>query len=124
MLLDTVKINGRHLDLAKVYTCTVNEGLALLLPMMGIQFTDLQLLPDLEYNVLKDYVQRLHVLLYTSQGRIRDVAVVAPQMLDIGEPTESAPAELSGGCSAAGNASGAGLALLALGFVLLRRRRD
>jgi 2',3'-cyclic-nucleotide 2'-phosphodiesterase (5'-nucleotidase family) len=121
--LASIRIKGRAIDFAKAYSCTVNEGLAMLIPMMGIQVTDMVLLPDLEYNALKDYVHRLYFLLYTSQGRIKDVAAVTTQMLDVETPTEAEPAEMTGGCSAARTASGAGLALLALGLVALRARR-
>jgi 5'-nucleotidase len=122
VVLSSLRINGRPLDPTKAYSCTVNEGIAMLLPLMGIQFTDMVPLPDLEYDVLKAYVHRWGVLLYTSQGRIRDVGAVSTQMLQL-EPEDPAPAEMSGGCSAARTASGAGFALLALGVVVLRARR-
>ena len=122
VVLSSVRINGKPLNPTKLYSCTVNEGIAMLLPLMGIQFSDMVLLPDLEYNVLKDYVHRLYFPLYTSQGRIRDVAHVSTQMLEV-ETADQGTGEMAGGCSAARTASGAGLALLALGLVALRARR-
>lgn len=121
VVLSSVRIGGRALDPTKLYSCTMNEGIAMLLPRMGVQFSDLVLRPELEYNVLKDYVQKWGWLLYTSQGRIRDVAAVSLQLAEV--ETEPATAEMAGGCSAAPGASGVGLAVLALGLLLLRRRR-
>jgi 5'-nucleotidase / UDP-sugar diphosphatase len=121
--LASIRIKGKPLNPAKAYSCTVNEGIAMLLPLMGIQFTDMVMLPDLEYNVLKDYVHKWYFLLYTSQGRIKDSSVVSPHMLDVQAPEASEPAEMTGGCSAARTASGAGFALLALGLVAVRARR-
>jgi 5'-nucleotidase / UDP-sugar diphosphatase len=122
VLLSTVKINGRPLSLTKTYSCTVNEGIAMLIPLLGITVTDMVPLPDLEYNVLKDYIHRMYIPAYTSQGRIRDVAAgVGAEIAEI--ETTDATGEVAGGCSAAGSASSFSLALLALGFVVLRRRR-
>ena len=58
-----------------LYTVTVNEGIAALLPMMGVEVSELQMLPDLEYNVLKDHVVALHRVDVRPEGRIVDVSV-------------------------------------------------
>jgi 5'-nucleotidase / UDP-sugar diphosphatase len=71
----SVYVHGRRIHPARTYSLTVNEGIALLLPSMGVQFTNLKMRQDFEYLALRDYVARLHVVLYTPQGRIRDVSV-------------------------------------------------
>jgi 5'-nucleotidase/UDP-sugar diphosphatase len=121
VILSSVEINGRPLNPTKVYSCTVNEGIAMLIPLLGITVTDMVPLPDLEYNVLRDYIHRLYIPPYTSEGRIRDAAAVVVSR-DVAIETGDT-GEVAGGCSAAGSASSFGLALLALGFVVLRRRR-
>lgn len=72
VLPGSVHVGGRKLDPAAIYSVTVNEGLAMLLPAMGIEVSNLRLLPDLEYIVLRDYVARLGTVGTGSQGRIRD----------------------------------------------------
>jgi 5'-nucleotidase len=74
VLLDSVHIGGKKLDPCGSYSVTVNEGLALLLPAMGLQVSNLSPLPDLEYIVLRDYVSALGTVGTGSQGRIMDVA--------------------------------------------------
>ena len=71
----SVYVHGRRIDPKRTYSLTVNEGIALLLPSMGVTFTNLEMRQDFEYLALRDYVARLHLVLYTSQGRICDVAV-------------------------------------------------
>jgi 5'-nucleotidase len=123
VILSSVKVGLKALDPAKVYTVSVNEGIAMLLPMMGLQVTELQILPDLEYNVLKDYITKLGVLAYSSQGRIKDVAAIATYDLEVESPATTETTDMQGGCSAAGAPPAAGLGLLALGLVALRLRR-
>ncbi len=67
-------VGGRKLDPLATYSVTVNEGLAALLPAMGLQLSNLKVLPDLEYVVLRDYVMRIGEVETGSQGRIMDVA--------------------------------------------------
>ena len=71
----SVSVHGRPLDPARTYSLTVNQGIALLLPGMGVKFTNLKVLEDFEYLALRDYIAAIHLVLYTPQGRIRDVAV-------------------------------------------------
>jgi hypothetical protein len=54
---------------------TVDEGLAGLLPMLGVNATVLEAMPDYEYVVVKDFIHRLGVVAYRPEGRIRDVSV-------------------------------------------------
>jgi 5'-nucleotidase len=67
---ESLRVGGRPLDPFATYTATVNEAIAMLLPMMDVQVDNLQLLPDLEYNVLKDFVIDLHRVRYRPEGRI------------------------------------------------------
>jgi 5'-nucleotidase len=71
----TIRINGKPIRWASTYTVTANTGVVALLPQMGIEVTDLQILPDLEYDVLKTYIQKLGTVTYESEGRIRDRGV-------------------------------------------------
>lgn len=71
-----VKIHGKKLYLRdKTYTVTTNTGVLALLPLMGVNVTDVHVLPDLEYDVLKSYVEKLGTVKYKSKGRIKDMAV-------------------------------------------------
>ena len=54
---------------------TVDEGLAALLPGLGVDVTVLEAMPDFEYVVVKDYIHRLGLVAYRGEGRIRDVSV-------------------------------------------------
>jgi 2',3'-cyclic-nucleotide 2'-phosphodiesterase (5'-nucleotidase family) len=74
VLVPTLRIHGRRLDPARLYSVTVNEGIALLLPLMGVEAQNLRIRPDLEYDVLRDYVVRLGTVDYGSVGRVKDVA--------------------------------------------------
>ncbi len=74
----SVRIGERRLDPNRKYTATVNEGVAMLIPLMGVQVENLQPRPDLEYNVLKDYVVGKGIILHRPEGRILDVSVSTP----------------------------------------------
>jgi 5'-nucleotidase len=73
VVLPSVCIHGQPLDPGATYTATVNEGIAYLIPMMGVVVTDVQLLPDLEYDVVRDFIIGLGRVTYHSEGRILDL---------------------------------------------------
>ena len=73
VLLESVRVQGHPLDPFATYTATVNEGIAFLIPEMGVEVINLNVLPDLEYNVLKDFIIGLGRVNYHSEGRILDV---------------------------------------------------
>jgi 5'-nucleotidase / UDP-sugar diphosphatase len=73
VVLSSIRVRGQPLDPLATYTATVNEGIAALIPLMGVQVTNLVLLPDLEYNVVKDFIIGLGLVNYHSEGRIMDV---------------------------------------------------
>jgi len=72
----TVFVNGRPLQPAKSYSLTVNEGIASLLPVFGIELTDVRTVPNsFEYVVLRDEIARLGYVRSLSVGRILDLAL-------------------------------------------------
>jgi len=76
VLLDSMHVHGHKLDPGRTYTLTTNAGIPLLLPKMGVQISDVKVIDNAwEYTVLRDYVRRLGFVDYTSESRIRDVAV-------------------------------------------------
>ncbi len=70
----SVHVHGNPVKNNKTYTVTANEGVVALLPLFGIQVTDIQMLPDLEYTVLKDYIQAKGTVKPRANTRIKDVA--------------------------------------------------
>jgi len=75
VVLASVRVQGHPLDPFATYTATVNEAIAMLLPLMGVQVDNLQPRPDLEYDVLKDFVIDLHRVNFRPEGRIVEVGV-------------------------------------------------
>jgi len=91
----SIRIDGRRINPAVNYSVTVNEGIAALLSLMGIVPTNVHVLPDLEYYVVRDYIRHLRLVAYLPQGRIRDLSVrqchnPADDDADIAESTEAA----------------------------------
>jgi 5'-nucleotidase / UDP-sugar diphosphatase len=75
VLLRSIFVGPQPLEPDRTYSVTVDEAAAMLIPMMGVEVTNVQPWPDLEYNVLRDFVLDHQHLLYGSRGRIRDVAI-------------------------------------------------
>jgi len=75
VLLETVRVQGAPLDPAATYTMTVNEGVAALIPVMGVEVSNLQIGDDLEYFALRDYVTERRVVDSHPVGRIIDASV-------------------------------------------------
>lgn len=75
VLLETIRIQGQPIDANALYSMTVNQGIAALLPAMGVTVENLVVLPDLEYDVLRDFIVGLGTISYAPEGRILDVAV-------------------------------------------------
>jgi hypothetical protein len=71
----SIQVGGKPFNPSAKYTMTVDEGLAGLLPMLGVNATILEMMPDDEYVVVRDYIHRLGVVMYRPEGRIRDVSV-------------------------------------------------
>jgi len=70
----SLRIGGRACDDARLYSVTVNEGIASLLPRLGVEVEDLTLLSQLELDALRDQVATLRRIDCAPQGRIVDLA--------------------------------------------------
>lgn len=77
--LASVRVGDKLLDPLGGYSVTVNEGIAALLPMMGVEVSELSVRPDLEYDVLKQHVVSLHRVNLMPEGRIVDLSVRRPR---------------------------------------------
>jgi 5'-nucleotidase/UDP-sugar diphosphatase len=74
VVLESIRVRGHPLDPFATYTATVNEAIAMLIPLVGVQVGNVHWLPDLEYKVLKDFVIDLHRVNYRPEGRIVETA--------------------------------------------------
>ena len=90
----SVQIDGRPFIPHAKYSATVNTGILYLLGIMGIQVENVQLLSDLEYNVVKDYIARLRRVKYNVEGRIKDNSIVPRCKKDLA--ASSYEAEIAG----------------------------
>ena len=70
-----VLVNGRPLNPAHTYSATVNLAVMLGLPPLGIEVFNVEPVPGDEFTAVRDWAAKLKVLIYTSQGRIRDLSV-------------------------------------------------
>lgn len=80
--IKSIHIEGKKFNPMGTYSVTVNEGIAALLSLMGVTATNIQLLPNLEYYVVRDYIARIGTVAYEPQGRIRDNSVKVNAYLD------------------------------------------
>jgi 5'-nucleotidase/UDP-sugar diphosphatase len=76
--LQSIRINGDPIDPTATYSLTVNTGVVALLDFAGVHAENIALLPDFEYDVVRDYIKSLGVVRYRSEGRIRDNSVRCP----------------------------------------------
>jgi hypothetical protein len=67
-----VSVAGRPLDPSMAYTATSNLGVVLLLPMAGVEISNVQVLPDGGYSALRVYAASRGVVTRPPGGRIRD----------------------------------------------------
>jgi 5'-nucleotidase len=74
----SVRIGGQPIDPMAMYSATVNEGLLGLLPIMQVKFNLTTMLPDYEYNVLKDYIHAQFVMTGRVDSRIKDASIRTP----------------------------------------------
>jgi 5'-nucleotidase/UDP-sugar diphosphatase len=70
-----VLVDNRPLDPARTYSVTLNQGLVMGLPLLGVDVANLVDTGDNEFLAVRDYVARLGVVAYAPQGRIRDRSV-------------------------------------------------
>jgi 5'-nucleotidase len=71
--LGSIFIGGKHWSPSATYSLTLDEGLVMLLTGFGISVTNLSILPDFEYDVVKDFIADLGRVNYHSEGRIREL---------------------------------------------------
>ena len=75
--LGSIRVNGHRFDPAVTYTVTTNSGIPTLLPKLGVTIRNAKPVDGaFEYTVLRDYIQALGTVDYTSEARIRDVAAL------------------------------------------------
>ncbi|MEZ4824633.1 MAG: T9SS type A sorting domain-containing protein, partial [Ignavibacteria bacterium] len=73
VILSSVRINNQPLDPLRMYSSTVNEGLlGILVSIGGVQVENVNFLPDNEYTVLSKFIKKKNILIYRSEGRIRE----------------------------------------------------
>jgi 5'-nucleotidase len=70
--IKSIRIDGKKFSPAATYSVTVNTGLVMLLGTLGLEVQNLNLMPDLEFAVISDYITKIGSLNYHSQGRIRE----------------------------------------------------
>ena len=75
VILSSVRINNQPLDPLRMYSSTVNEGLLrIMVSIGGVQVENVNFLPDNEYTVLSKFIKKKNILIYRSEGRIREHA--------------------------------------------------
>ncbi len=76
VIVGSISINDRpFLPVAK-YTVTVNTGVVALLDLVGVHVENIEVFPDFEYTVVRDYIKKLSTITYEAEGRIQDISVV------------------------------------------------
>jgi hypothetical protein len=72
--LASIRVNGKKWSPYATYSTTVNTGIAMLLPMLGVAVENLQWRDELEYDVVKWYIASKGALVVNPQGRIMEHA--------------------------------------------------
>ena len=75
VIVESIRINDKPLFPDGRYTVTANTGLLELLDGVGVHVERVNVLSDLEYTAVRDYISRLGIFSYEAQGRIQDVSV-------------------------------------------------
>jgi 5'-nucleotidase/2',3'-cyclic phosphodiesterase and related esterases len=70
VIFNSVKIGGKDLDFNRNYTLTLNEAVYTILSEAGVEVTDPEPAGIPEYSALKNYISKLKVVDYESEGRI------------------------------------------------------
>ena len=73
VIISSVRIRHKRLSLAKVYSVSVNSGVAGLIPLAGVNATNIVIRPEFEYDVVSNYISRSRNISYHSEGRIREL---------------------------------------------------
>jgi 2',3'-cyclic-nucleotide 2'-phosphodiesterase (5'-nucleotidase family) len=72
--LASIRVNGRKWSPYATYSATVNTGIAMLLPMLGVGVENLQWRDELEYDVVREYIAAKGTVAVNHQGRIMEHA--------------------------------------------------
>lgn len=73
VIVSSVRIGNEKLFLTKVYSVSVNSGVAGLIPLAGVNATNIVIMPDFEYDVVCKYISRSKNISYHSEGRIKEL---------------------------------------------------
>jgi 5'-nucleotidase len=74
---ESVRVGGKRLQRGAVYSAAVDEGTAMMIPVMGVSVTNLKVTDDVEYLAVRDYVTQCGTVSSAPEGRILDVSVPA-----------------------------------------------
>jgi hypothetical protein len=75
VIVKSIRVGGHRLQIDRLYSLTVNEIVLMFLPLLGIDAQDPQVLPDVGFEAVRDFVNARGFLLPFPEGRIRDVGV-------------------------------------------------
>ncbi len=73
--IGSIRINGRPFIPVARYTVTLNTGLLMLLSAFGVQVENTTILPDFEYDIVRNYITGLGMVRYQAEGRIQDIGI-------------------------------------------------
>ncbi len=73
VILSSIDIHGQGFNPEATYSATVNSGAVMLLGLIGINVENVVMLPDYEFNVVKNFIAEKHEISYQSQGRILEM---------------------------------------------------
>lgn len=74
VVLSSVRINCQPLNPSRMYSVTVNEGLlGILTSLGGVEVENVQILAVTEYKGMRDYIRKIKILIYSPEGRIKEV---------------------------------------------------
>jgi 5'-nucleotidase/UDP-sugar diphosphatase len=76
----SIRVNGKKWSPSATYSVTVNTGIAMLLPMLGVNVENLVYRDELEYDVVKAYIRRMRTVVAHSEGRIIEHACKSKQL--------------------------------------------
>lgn len=96
VLLSSVYIGNKKLSLTKIYSVAVNSGVAGLIPLAGVNATNMVIRPEFEYDVVCKYISRSKNISYHSEGRIKDlnyspIRISAEEVLTNGNKSTAFP---------------------------------
>ena len=81
VLLSSVKIGRNNLSLTRIYSVAVNSGVAGLIPLAGLNVTNLSIMPEFEFDVVCNYLSGFRTVNYHSEGRIYEKSCQTPLRL-------------------------------------------